>query len=152
MILRLGSAGRLLVRLPGRQGAYMKSAAVLDPAIVCLDRARFLTAWAAGAPSEQAALARGDEATWRADRKFADAEPPLSASSSWPVPVGILQLAPANTQGLRFLDGVTRTIWLLANGARVIPVACDEPTEIEVVERIAGAREELVRDALDIIE
>ncbi len=152
MIIHLAEAGRLLVRLSGREGVYMKAAAVLHPAIVCLDRTVFLTAWAAGAPLEQAALAHGAEETWRADRKFPDAEGPLSASSSWPVPVGVMRLAPGKTQGLRFVDGVTRTIWLLANGARVIPVACDDPDDIDVIERIAGAREAVVRDALDIIE
>ena len=152
MIIRLASTGRLLFRLPGREGVYMKAAAVLDPAIVCLDRTLFLTAWAAGAPVEQAALARGNDAIWRADRKFSDAEAPLSATPSSPVPVGILHLTPGKRHGLAFVDGVTRTIWLLANGAQVVPVACDDPGEVEVVDRIAGASEGAVREAFDTFD
>lgn len=57
------------------------------------------------------------------DYKFADAERPMRRSVDWPVPLPDLSLY---DDCILFTNGVTRTRWLISNGATSFPVAADE--------------------------
>ena len=128
--------------------------------IVVLERARFLVAWARCHDVAQRRLATADATFWRADRKFQHAADGFSHGLQNPVPIATVELIPArgaadhvyqrlvdgfvggsrddDQLALCFVDGVTRTIWLLANGARVLPFACSE-ARLDTIEALAGA-------------
>ena len=89
--------------------------------IVLVDRMRFESVWFKGGDRVVPELARGNELVWRKDYKFHLAEKGFSHGIKNPVGLACLQ---ANSQypQVSFTDGITRTIWLLANGASLFPV------------------------------
>jgi hypothetical protein len=109
MIIRLKSRSLICVHLPLRGPVYMTENVFGPPFVVCLERSRFLSAWAASHVPEQASVARRDEAAWRIDRKFRYAEDGFAPGASSPVPVGIVSVM---SHAITFTDGITRTIWL----------------------------------------
>jgi hypothetical protein len=123
------------------------------PTVVFLDRARFIVAWSASRQSEQAAIAGANETGWRSDRKFKDAEQGFSPGGASPVPVGSVSLeaTPGGPPAITFVGGITRTIWLLANGARVVPVGCEIDTQIGILDELVGAANPLVSSEVELV-
>lgn len=121
--------------------------------VVCLDRARFIVAWSASRQPGQAVIAGMNETGWRNDRKFKDAEQGFSRSAESPVPVGSVALEArlGGPPAIAFVGGITRTIWLLANGARVVPVSCEIDTEIGVLDGLFGAGESLISSEVELV-
>lgn len=113
-------------------------------AVVDLDAQRFLALWRAHPESYTYDVACGSPATWPNDRKWQNAVDAFEPGRSNPVPLAIVSLSPAFTRvraplwpphwgrgtvvrelnrlGAGFVDGVTRTIWLLTHGATSFPV------------------------------
>lgn len=132
-----------------------------DEPVIVVDVDRFRRCWARCRNGEQRTLATASETRLRADRKFGDAAQGFSWGIDNPVPMAeVLVTAPAlvpkpwlafwsradrdavdgDAAALCFDDGVTRTIWLIAEGARCFPVVCSEK-DLDDVERLAGATE-----------
>ncbi|WP_322805349.1 hypothetical protein SO574_23555 (plasmid) [Vibrio alfacsensis] len=89
--------------------------------IVYVDRMRFESVWFKGNSQVAPELARGNENAWRNDYKFHLAEKGFSHGITNPVSLAKLQ---SNTRypKISFIDGITRTVWLMANGAKEFPV------------------------------
>lgn len=86
-------------------------------------------------------LAYENEANWRRFRKFPDAEQGFAWGIKNPVRLPLVGCNPENssTATVGFTNGVTRTIWLMANGAKEIPVSCERGSGSELLHRHAGA-------------
>ncbi len=80
-----------------------------------------------------------DETQWKAWKYYPEAERAFSNSKQYPVP-----LAKAGTpfdpkdNKMHFVDGTTRTTWLLINGAKSFPIACS-PEDVPIFKSLAGA-------------
>ncbi|TPW37869.1 hypothetical protein FKD06_25475 [Serratia sp. SRS-8-S-2018] len=136
-------------KIPLRQGefAYMEQA-ISDTSehyIVVADRDKLLSAWRNTPNSIVPELSRGDEAAWRRDRKFHEAERCFSIGAGNPVPLAtptcrfILERG-LPVPALDFVDGITRTIWLLANGADRLPVHAYNHHDALLLQRGIGHR------------
>lgn len=160
----------LEISLPRRSPAFMilGSTSPTGP-IVVVEVEAFRKRWALTHDHSQRLLARGDEEQLRKDRKFGDAEIGFSHGRVNPVPITQLCVGPTfapapkgswlnrllgqeertekfiRTTGnsFSFVNGVTRTIWLIAEGARCIPFICQSEEDAEMVETLAGASTEL---------
>ena len=111
--------------------------------IVIVRKRPFLEAWARSGQEQQ--LAKGDEAAWRADYKFLHAEKGFANGRDNPVPLAWCDAHYRMDKGLPvlytgFTDGITRTIWLLANGAEKFPVSVSNERSALLLYRGAGDR------------
>lgn len=81
------------------------------------------------------------EAGWRADRKFGDAQTGFAHGRDNPVPIAVIGVHDTPHAGgpgsVAFINGITRTIWLLANGAKAFPIEC-QVSEADLLHRTAG--------------
>lgn len=109
---------------------------------VVVVRARtFLTAWQANPNNIHAGIANGNPTMWIKDRKFQEAAKGFEPGIENPVPLAevecsmhenlrgpswfrFLSYARDKQASVSFTNGVTRTIWLLVNGAESFPVEC----------------------------
>lgn len=94
--------------------------------VVIVDAARFLAAWRA-TPGERSDIARLSPDGWRKDYKFAGAEKGFRHGRPDPVPLALPSAWLQPEGGPPWVDltnGITRTIWLLAAGAKAFPVEC----------------------------
>jgi hypothetical protein len=135
--------------------------------VVIVDAEKFLNLWRAAPAGMHRKQAQGNPDTWRTDRKFAAATEGFSQGIANPVPlaqVGYTEGARTvvsykywrvgrqeQTQHVRyvsFIDGVTRTIWLLSHGCEAFPVECRMPAALKLhrVAALAGTRVFTVRD------
>ncbi|WP_447874846.1 plasmid fertility inhibition factor family protein [Serratia fonticola] len=111
--------------------------------IVLVEKRPFLQAWARA--HQERHLAVGDESIWRQDRKFADAEDGFSHGRENPVPLAECGGGYLVEDGLPVLwlsigNGVTRTIWLLANGVERFPVKVSTARTAQLIHRGAGVK------------
>ncbi|WP_447907985.1 plasmid fertility inhibition factor family protein [Serratia fonticola] len=111
--------------------------------IVLVEKRPFLQAWARA--HQERHLAVGDESIWRQDRKFASAEDGFSPGRENPVPLaecGGDYVVEKGLPALRlcFGNGVTRTIWLLANGVERFPVKVSTARTAQLIHRGAGVK------------
>ncbi|WP_228744749.1 MULTISPECIES: plasmid fertility inhibition factor family protein [Enterobacterales] len=114
-----------------------------DKWVVIVRKRQFLDAWARSGQEHH--LATGDESVWRQDYKFLHAEKGFSDGISNPVSLAWCGANYITEKGLPalsvgFTDGITRTIWLLANGAEHFPVSVFSETCARLLYRGAGAR------------
>ncbi|OCJ32637.1 hypothetical protein [Serratia sp. 14-2641] len=136
-------------KIPLRQGkfAFMEQALsdTSESHIVIADRHRLLSAWRNNPNSIVPELSRGDESAWRRDRKFHEAEKGFSHGAGNPVPLAdphcrfILERG-LPVPALSFTNGITRTIWLLANGAERLPVHTYNHRDAQLLQRGIGHR------------
>lgn len=89
--------------------------------IIWVDRFRFESVWFKSSSTYAPELARGNEKAWRNDYKFHHAEHGFEVGIDNPVPLAILS-ADKYFPNISFIDGITRTIWLMANRAQYFPV------------------------------
>ncbi|CDY78648.1 hypothetical protein BGLT_04953 [Caballeronia glathei] len=131
-----------------------------ERAVVEVDTGRLFALWRAEPNGLHAAQAHGHERTWRRDDKFQHAEEGFQGGKDNPVPLAdiscqigrrrhpIIQkkwLLFERTVGwnehrfpyVAFTNGVTRTIWLAANGAKYFPVEC-HVREADRLQELAG--------------
>lgn len=94
-------------------------------AVVVVDAEKFVKAWQA-APYHREPLAFTDESGWRKDYKFDRAEQGFAHGIENPVPLAFIGVFTSENApiGVGFTNGITRTIWLLANGAKAFPIEC----------------------------
>lgn len=125
-------------------------------AVVMVDAEKFLKLWQAEVASIHSFQSHGTPDTWKADRKYHLAADGFSKGIDNPVPLAYVSclsqnvparklpkpwwrfwaqptFAPAHRlEYVAFTNGVTRTIWLLANGFSEFPVecSCDEASRL----------------------
>lgn len=92
-------------------------------AVVEVDAARFLAAWR-HPRSSHPEVAHRTVAEWRQDYKYVSINDAFQCSKACPLALPELGLRSRTEPCIGFTDGVTRTLWLLANGAHVFPVTC----------------------------
>lgn len=154
----------LACRLPISKGfVYMQlspehSYVPPDPYLF-VDSQKFLTLWQRQPRHPHKELAFGNKNVWRKDYKYHFAEEGFALGIENPVPLGfvhcsidtpdqdessgILNRLESKVKPLRaiphcaFTDGITRTIWLLANGATCFPVRTSE-SNFELLKSHAG--------------
>ena len=155
LIVRPLEAKQLLrVALRDGLGASMRADSAMVPmALVLLERSAFLAAWSRCLDREQRTLARQDEAAWRRDGNFHRADSAFAACATSPISVADVVLS-RDDRGARvaltFNDGVTRTLWLLAHGAAVLPFRCDDE-DAEQIDRLAGTDRAYAARFVDLI-
>lgn len=89
--------------------------------VILVDRHRFESVWFKCGSTVVPELARGNENNWRNDYKFHYAEQAFNIGIENPVPLAKLK-ANDSYPSISFIDGITRTICLMANGAKYFPV------------------------------
>jgi hypothetical protein len=135
--------------------------------VVMVDARKFLALWRAHPSGLQREIARGNPDTWRQNRKFNNAVISFSYGLTNPVPLSevgysefdhtvvsytFLRLGrQAHTRHMRyvsFINGITRTIWLLSHGCEAFPVECRmlEAIALHRAAALAGTRLFTVRD------
>lgn len=142
--------------------------------IVIVDRGKFLNLWQKSLRSDERLLAAGDESAWRRDYKFHYAETAFSGGIDNPVPLADLQCHLRDKEGTitslseqifsdnyigkripycSFTDGITRTLWLLANGAESFPVRTDSYS-YERLKFYAGAEgtDDIIQSLMDVAQ
>ena len=106
-----------------------------EHAVVLVRSDRFLEMWRADPIGTHAHDANGSEESWRDHRKFQLAATGFSHGLPNPVPLAqvFCETGGGGKSGelpiyyVFFSNGITRTIWLLANGATTFPVLCPMP-------------------------
>lgn len=149
--LKDGRSVHMQAELPGGDDCY---------AVVLVDAARFVQLWRSPQSSHRE-IALLDEATWPTDYKDKDAVDGFSHGAENPIPLakvscGVISrdvferrqhflwwkkdvmVARQGEVFLSFTNGVTRTIFLLANGAKEFPVRC-ERRAAELLFELAGS-------------
>ena len=108
--------------------------------VVIVDSERFLAAWQA-TPHERADLARQGLEGWLSDYKYEDAAAGFSQGKENPVPLAqpSIWIDENGLAHIDFTNGITRTIWLLAAGAKAFPVECST-REAAKLQDTAGAQ------------
>ena len=127
--------------------------------VVMVDADRFVELWRQPLSSHRDVALNTPE-TWPKDYKYADAVDgfaqgvenpvPLAQVSCWRSPCDVVEyktcfrffkrkviVGRAGDPCLSFVNGITRTIYLLSNGARSFPVLCERPAADLLVE-LAG--------------
>src|ERR687893_1319270 len=135
--------------------------------VVIVDARKFLNLWRADLYKHHQEIARGNPQTWRQDRKFTAAAEGFSEGFANPVPLPEVGYAEEKqtsvsykflrfgrqeqTQHFRyvsFINGITRTIWLLSHGCSAFPVECPMSSALKLhrAASVAGTRVFTVRD------
>ncbi|QDQ40187.1 hypothetical protein E3226_007125 [Legionella geestiana] len=114
---------------------------------IIIDGNRFLKLWQNDPGQSERLLAFGNESVWRNDYKFHYAENGFSQGEYNPVPLAYIHCYNCNDPDVdtkpycTFTNGITRTIWLLANGATCFPVMTDNKS-YELLKLYAGIHEQ----------
>lgn len=131
-----------------------------ERAIVEVDAEKFLELWRTPFSSYHK-IALGTPATWPSDYKYHLSEEHFVQGRKNPVPLAqvsccidtverpvglawrlgltaLCQTEKVNVPSLHFTDGITRTIWLLTNGASQFPVQCSTK-EAPLMQKLVGA-------------
>lgn len=97
-----------------------------ERAIVILDTLKFLELWKADPNPITPELSNGTRDIWIKDSKYPDAKSGFQEGIKNPVPLArIAYHELENTpKYIDFTNGITRTIWLLSQGAIAFPVEC----------------------------
>lgn len=141
-----------------------------ERAVVEVDADKFLRLWRMPSSSHPE-VAGGNPSTWPDDYKFHWSDKHFAEGFKNPVPLARVscRIEPkkpsfwrslslksrtspcdSETASVHFTDGVTRTIWLLAAGARSFPVEC--PTaDAPLLHRLAGVRGTRWRTVDDLV-
>mgnify|MGYP000112002599 CR=1 FL=1 len=102
-----------------------------DYFVVMIDRYRFESLWYKLNDSTVPHLARGTVEAWKTDDNYTSADEGFSFSIDSPVPLA--EVKSVND----FINGYTRTIWLMANGAKQFPVyVYDRVTAEELLQSV----------------
>jgi hypothetical protein len=135
--------------------------------VVMVDARKFLRLWRAQPDGLQREIAQGNPDTWRQDRKFTAAAEGFSYGIKNPVPLAEVEYAEIKQTSvsykflrfgrkahiryvryLSFINGITRTIWLLSHGCRAFPLECRMPAarNLHRAASVTGTRVLTVRD------
>lgn len=83
-----------------------------------------LLSWRASEPEDRESLPYLSLEAMARDRKFADAEKGFQENQSNPVPLAEVGFSDREGRAVDFTNGITRTMWLLVQGAKSFPVEC----------------------------
>lgn len=131
-----------------------------DRSVVVVDAQKFLTLWRANPYEVQGDVQHGNADKWKTDRKYKDAEDGFSHGSDNPVPLAEIacdvnvvehklysrslfifkkldRVEKSDLNFIAFTNGITRTLWLLANGAAAFPVEV-RTKQAERLQKLAG--------------
>ena len=102
--------------------------------IVFVDSSRFLELWQNEPTQAEAKLAHGNKEVWEADYKFHYADEGFSHGIDDPVPLAYPTCEVSSEFGPHsgFINGITRTIWLLAHGAASFPVEANNECAVNL--------------------
>ena len=135
--------------------------------VVIVDARKFLQLWRADPYKHHWEIAQGNPRTWRHDYKFKHAVKGFSYGFKNPVPLPEIGYAEVDilsvtykflrfgrkehirrARFVSFINGITRTIWLLSHGCRAFPVECPMPEAINLhrAASVAGTKVFTVRD------
>ena len=115
----------------------------VDRAIVFADSQKLLDLWRKEPFAVHTESSYGTPATWRQEAKFPTADRGFSFGYTNPVPLAKVKCdVHESVSYVAFGDGITRTCWLLAHGARCIPIECDYSSGAERLASLAGYRED----------
>ena len=135
--------------------------------VVIVDAREFLKLWRADPYKHHQEIATGNPQTWRQDRKFTSAAEGFSEGFANPVPLPEVEYTEGKqtsvsykflrvgrheqTRHVRyvsFINGITRTIWLLSHGCQAFPVECPMSSALKLhrAASVAGTRVFTVRD------
>lgn len=118
--------------------------------VLVVDAEKFLKFWRNTTYDAHKTVARGVPEIWRNDYKFHWAATGFAEGASNPVPLASINyevisrgLLPGLMGGgglhvINFNDGITRTIWLLSNGADSFPIEVSSGSA-DGLRRVAGA-------------
>ena len=159
------------VPLPGRKPVFMRVDETPygneNRGVVIVDAGKFLHLWRADPYKDHQEIAQGNPDTWRKDYKFKYAVDGFSYGFKNPVPLAEVGYAEEDIRSVTytflrfgrrehirrarfvsFLNGITRTIWLLSHGCQAFPVECPLPEAINLhhAASVAGTRLFTVRD------
>ena len=114
-----------------------------NKSVVFVDSQKFLNLWENDPSKHETQLAHGDIETWKSDYKYSKAEIGFSHGISNPVPLAYPTCQICNKNGVyvAFTNGITRTIWLLAQGSSSFPVEVDSE-EADLLNKHAGIGQE----------
>jgi len=94
-----------------------------ERAVVEVDAKRFLALWRHPLSSHPE-VAHRTPAEWRDDHKYASMDRAFRGSAERPLGLAEMGLGSRTAPCIGITDGVTRTLWLLTNGAMAFPIAC----------------------------
>jgi hypothetical protein len=135
--------------------------------VVIVDAGKFLKLWRADPYKHHQEIARGNPQTWRQDRKFTSAAEGFSEGLANPVPLAQVGYSEEKQTSVSykflrfgrheqtrhcryvsFINGITRTIWLLSHGCSAFPVECPMSSTLKLhrAASVAGTRVFTVRD------
>ena len=135
--------------------------------VVIVDAWKFLKLWRALPDGLHRRIAQGNPDTWRQDRKFTSATEGFSYGFANPVPLAQVGYSEEkqtsvtykflrfgrheqtrHVRSVSFIDGITRTIWLLSHGCEAFPVECRMSSALKLhrAASVAGTRVFTVRD------
>ena len=153
------------IELKNSKNVYMSTARTNcmngERCIVIVDSEKFLELWRNEPYSIHSDISMGGPETWTNDRKYPHAEKGFSFGISNPVPLATIvcsshierkaiyerryfvlkRMVGVDEQQLdyvSFINGITRTIWLLSHGAKYFPVECGIKDGAEKLSKIAG--------------
>jgi hypothetical protein len=145
------------VDLPSRSPIYMSfelhEHMGEHSAVAFVDAGRFLELWRNEPYPIHSEQSFGNPNIWRADRKFHFAEKGFAEGRTNPVPLAYVSFgldervvefyrflwfgrseSKVKVPYVGFTNGITRTIWLLANGCRSFPIECELPRAQDLVQ------------------
>lgn len=160
-------AEQIIFLLRKRNGSYvyMKQFIYKEKGgIVLADKTKFLALWQNMQYKQEPHLSYGDESVWKQDYKYHFAEKGFKIGKDNPVPLAIvnygeyIRYEPIIKKYLLFLnritgykkvlerecsftDGITRTIWLWANGIEEFPILAYSEYEVKMLARYIGVTE-----------
>ncbi len=143
--------GRLLwcLPVPGKPDAFMhldSGQADHDRFVVPVNAKAFNRLWLAGGLNSperpDGCLLRKDMAR---DSKYRHAVDGFAAGRKSPVPLANVALERGRTPSVRFNDGVTRTLWLLANNVAAFPVLIAGEDNAKALGKLAGTDGSIMR-------
>ena len=140
-----------------------------DIKIVFVQDHKFLSLWQNMKYPQEPQLSFGNESDWRNDRKFSGIEKVMSQGRINPVKLAevtcteyirrtpiykkrfcwfnkLVGYYQSDEVECSFIDGITRTIWLLANGVRQFPVYVYHESEAMLLAKHAGIHENAYYD------
>lgn len=101
-----------------------------ESTIVIVESQKFLPLWQKSPFSVDRDVSSGDEIKWRKDYKFHHAENGFAKGKESPVPLADINVhVRGNEVSCSFNDGMTRTIWLLANEVKAFPILVRQDRE-----------------------
>ena len=106
-----------------RYPQHFENIANQENMIVIVEAQKFLPLWQRSPYAVDKNTCAGDESKWRKDYKFHLAENGFAKSMDSPVPLADVNVHIKDGEiSCSLNDGMTRTLWLLANGIKEFPV------------------------------